>query len=120
MKLNYHKYRKEFAALTLLSYLFLVALSIFHYHHVDILEGNYALESSFPDTGSNPFDKLIDSTHECTIQQFASTVINYSFTNVFDIVITDRGQSFNKNKPLLLESEPHYNSNPHRAPPLFI
>ena len=119
MKFKYHKYRKEFAAIMLLSYLFLVSLSIFHYHHVDIVEGNYTIESSGPETGSNPFDKLIDSTHECTIQLFAHSVLDYNHIKVFNFVQNTGEQelSIREENQHLLDS--NYDSNPHRGPPLI-
>lgn len=119
MKINYHKYRKEFAAVMLLSYIFLVALSIFHYHHVDILEGHYTLESSFPETGSNPFDKLIDSTHECTIQQFAHTVLDYNHIKVFNLVQNTGEQKYSPKEISQHPFNTDYYNNPRRAPPLI-
>ncbi len=119
MKLNYHKYRKEFAAVMLLSYLFLISLSICHYHHVDIIEGNYSLENGCAGTDSNPFDKLIDSTHECMIQQFAHTVLDYNHIKVFNFVQNTGEQEFSIKEINQHPLDSHYDSNPHRGPPLI-
>jgi hypothetical protein len=119
MKFKYHKYRKEFAIVILLSYLFLVALSIFHYHHVDILAGNYMLESSAPETGASPFDKLIDTTHECTIQQFAHTVLDYNHIKVFDFVQNTCEQELPIKEINQHPLDSNYDNNPHRGPPLI-
>lgn len=118
MKLNYHKYRKVYAAVMLLSYLLLVSLSIFHYHHVDILDGSYALESSCPETGTSPFDKLVDLTHECTIQQFAHTVLDYNHIKVFNIVQNTGEQELNIKEINQHPLDTNYYNNPRRAPPI--
>lgn len=112
-------YRKRFAAVMLVSYLLLVSLSIFHYHHVSIQEGSYKLVN---DGGSNsdPFDKLVDLTHECTIQQFASTVLNFNFSSVFNIVKNIRVENISLNIIDNFHSETHFNGNPHRAPPSLV
>ena len=120
MIFNLDKYRRKFASVVLVSYLFLVSLTIFHYHHVNIQNGNYRLENNCGATGSNPLDKRDDLTHECTIQQFANTILNYSFTTVFNIIENTGKQDFSLNEILPPTSLPHYNSNPHRAPPLSV
>ncbi len=117
MKLNYQKYRKHYAAVMLLSYLLLVSLSIFHYHHVDLQEGNFKIESGCTDTGSNPFDKEIDLTHECTIQLFTHSVLDYNFKTEFNIVQNRGEQEFSFNEIIQHPSNIHYYNNPLRAPP---
>lgn len=117
MRFYYHKYRKDYAAVMLLAYLFLVSLSIFHYHHVDLQEGNLKIESGCAETGSNPFDRLIDFNHECMIQQFAHTVLDYNHITVFNFVQNTGEQEFISNEIIQYPSYSHYNSNPFRAPP---
>ena len=114
------KYRKKYAALMLFSYLFLVTLSILHYHHVDIQEGNYYFISNTQNGGSGPFDKLIDGTHECTIQQFASTVLDYDY--IFTpLQINNAGEEeFKVNKIIFHQVKPYYQSKRLRAPPSIL
>ena len=80
-----NKYRKKLTAVILTSYLLLVSVSILHYHHIDMQMGNYNFTRSSNDTCNDPFDKLVDITHECAVQQFTSTVINYNFITVFNV-----------------------------------
>ncbi len=119
MKLFSEKYRNKFAALMLLSYLFLVGLSIFHYHHIDIQTGHFEFADGNCNSTANPFDKLVDLTHTCVVQQFASTVLNYSFISIFDSIkinfIENISFSLKQNYPFA----PHYNNNRHRAPPVL-
>jgi len=119
MKLFSEKYRNKFAALMLLSYLFLVGLSVFHYHHVDIRNGNFEL-SSDNNSGSSPFDKLVDLTHSCVIQQFANSVLNFSFTSVFNCVKLNGVENISFSLKQNYTYDPHFNSNPLRAPPSII
>ncbi len=114
-----NKYRKNYSYIILASYLFLIALTVFHYHHVDIQNGNSKIENN-NGSQNDPFDKIIDLTHECTIQQFANTVINYDFTGVFNLINIKTAQSFSFDKILRLTARPIYNSNPHRAPPYSL
>ncbi len=117
MRFNYHKYRKQYAVIMLLAWLFLVALSIFHYHHIDIQEGNFRIETGSASTSSNPFDKEVDLTHECIIQVFAHSVLDYNFKTTFDFLGISSGQEFNYKEIVRSPSNPHYNGNPLRAPP---
>jgi hypothetical protein len=113
------KYRSRYAWVILASYLVLVGLTIFHYHHVNIENGCYKIVN---DGGSetNPFDRIIDLTHECTVQQFANTVIIYNFSGIFNLINNKVEQNFSFDKTLYFQTPLLYNSNPHRAPPNFI
>ncbi len=75
-----YKYSRYYGYLFLSAYLFLIALTVFHYHNVDLLEGNYRLESSSTSCAAGSFDRLIDLNHECLITQFSSTVLNINYT----------------------------------------
>ncbi len=119
MIFNYHKYRKLFAALMLLSYIMLVSLSIFHYHHVDLQEGSLKIENGCAESAPNPFDRLIDFTHECTIQQFAHTVLDFNYIAIFNSVQNSGEQEFITKDIIQYPSYSHFNSNPFRAPPSF-
>ena len=72
------KYSRYYSYLFLSAYLFLIALTIFHYHNVDLKEGNYQIECA-GNTASGPLDKLIDLHHECLITQFSSTLLNINY-----------------------------------------
>ena len=113
------KYRRKYAYAALFSYLFLVSLTIFHYHHVDMVEGNYSVESS-SGTEQSPFDKLIDVTHECTVQQFAGTVINLNYSEELNIINVVNEEKFLFNEKEIHYYAPRYNGNPHRAPPPVV
>ncbi len=115
-----NKYRKKITYFVLIPYLFLVSLTIFHYHHVDIQNGDYKFENEFSGRNSNPLDSRDDLTHECMVQQFASTIINYSFTGVFNFVQEYGTQDYSFFKITSLQTKPLYNSNQHRAPPILL
>ena len=77
---NYiYKYSRYHGYLFLSAYLFLISLTVFHYHNVDILEGNYRIESDSGNSAATPFDRLIDLNHECLVTQFSSTVLNINY-----------------------------------------
>ena len=111
-----YKYRNQYASLILASYLVLVGLTIFHFHHVDIENGYYKIVNEGSGE-TNPFDKIIDLTHECTVQQFANTVINYNFIGIFNLINNNVEQNFSFDKTSYIQTPLLYNSNPHRAPP---
>ncbi len=111
------KYRKRYTSALLLPYLFLIALSIFHYHHVNIDSGNYKIERHTGNGTANPSDSRDDLTHECVIMQFASTVLNYSFSFNVSCVKNTAAEDFHLTKVITFKYDSHYNSNPHRAPP---
>lgn len=115
-----NKYRKIIAFSVLITYLFLVSLTIFHYHHVDIQNGNYKLENDVNRTNSNPLDSRDDLTHECMVQQFASTVIDYNFTHVFNFIQQNGKQDYSFFSIVNFQPKPYYNSNQLRAPPKFV
>ncbi|MCL5029394.1 MAG: hypothetical protein M1480_10320 [Bacteroidetes bacterium] len=116
MKLRIIKYRKLFANIFLATYILFIGLTIIHYHHIDIQNDNYKIVNT-NGTESNLFDKLVDLTHECTVQQFASTIIDFNFAAVFNSFEDKSEQEFLKNEIIKLPSFTQYNNNPHRAPP---
>lgn len=81
--------------------------------------GNYSINSGSNDTCNDPFDKLVDITHECAIQHFTETVINYNFITVFNITKESCEQSISFIEILRLPPTPFYSNNPFRAPPPF-
>ena len=119
MIFNFNKYRKRYATVILASYLLLVSISILHYHHINIQMGNYDINTGSNDTCNDPFDKLVDSTHECATQQFTNTVINYNFVTVFNVTKETSVQLIFFKEVIRLPRVPFHNNNPLRAPPLF-
>jgi len=119
MNFNFNKYRKVYAIGALAAYLLLVSISILHYHHINIQLGKYEISSECQGNFSDPFDKLVDLTHECTIQHFTNTIINYNFITVFDVIKESGEQNITIKEVLRLPQAPLDNSNPLRAPPLF-
>ncbi len=111
-----YKYRRKYAALLLFSYLFLLSLTVLHYHHVNLDKGDVRVELD-GGGGTSPFAKIIDLTHECTVQQFANTVLNYSFTGVFNVIENRGGQEFLFDEPTRIPIKSYFNSNALRAPP---
>jgi hypothetical protein len=81
--------------------------------------GNYCINSGSNDTCNNPFDKLVDITHECAIQHFTETVINFNFITDFNLTNESTEQSIFLIEFLSLPPASFYNNNPFRAPPLF-
>ncbi len=120
--MNYHfdKYQKHYSYLFLAAYLFLLSLTVFHYHHIDITSNNFKIET---DTGLNsggPFDKLVDINHECMIQQFTRTVLNYSFNANLAVQKYIEPQVFAPKEIKTFPNHNHFNCNPLRAPPALI
>jgi hypothetical protein len=81
--------------------------------------GNYDISAGSNDTCNDPFDKLVDITHECAIQQFTSTVINYNFVTVFNVTKETSVQNIFIKEIVKLSRAPFQSNNPFRAPPLF-
>ena len=113
----FSKYRENFASVILLAYTILVLISVFHYHHIDIQDGQYKLNTENAET-TNPFDKFVDSSHECTIQHFTNIVFASSFissgyfiSNIPDVKI------FISNELVKFSLIPFSTSYPFRAPP---
>ncbi len=119
MKTNINKYRRKLAAIFLIAYIFFIGLTVIHYHHIDLQNGNFKIVNNDGDE-SNPFDKIIDLTHECTVQQFANTVINYNFFPAISLINNTSFQDFSNDEILIFPSNLHYNSNPLRAPPSIL
>ena len=115
-----YKYRNKYTAALLLPYLFLVGLSILHYHNVDIQIGNYKLVNQTNDGTTNPLDPREDLTHECTIMQFATTVLNFNFSSVLSFIKNSGVENISFTTETNYTYVTHFNSNPHRAPPAFI
>lgn len=111
------KYKRFISSTFLFSYIFLIALSVFHYHHVNIQNDSYKIVNE-KSSEANPFDKLVDLTHECTIQQFASTVSNYNHVVPLASIRNIGEQCFtlSEYKKNLFSSTDE--NNPLRAPPL--
>ncbi len=81
--MNYlNKYAKPYSYIFLSAYLFLVSLTIFHYHHYDFQQGNYELEQSPEHQTTNPFDKYFELNGECIVAHFTNTINNFNYVPV--------------------------------------
>ena len=118
MKLKFIKYRKPTANIFLAAYLFFIGLTIFHYHHIDIQNDVYKIVND-NGTEQNLFDKLVDLTHECTIQQIANSIIDLNFAAHFNSFKDNSEQEFVNNEVIESTSITQFNNNPHRAPPIL-
>jgi hypothetical protein len=118
MILKFTKYRKSFTAVILASYLLLVSISILHYHHINIQAGNYAIANNSNSNSFDAFDKLDDITHECTIQHFTETIINYNFLSVLNVIKETSVQNISFKEIIRLTQSPVDYNNPLRAPPV--
>ena len=119
MIFSFSKYRRRYAASILASYLLLVSISILHYHHINIQAGYYDVTSSSRETSADLFDRLDDITHECTIQHFTETIINYNFITVFNVIKETGEQNISFKEIIRLPQFPLDSNNHLRAPPLF-
>jgi hypothetical protein len=115
--INYiSKYRRHFTSLLLGGYIFLVALSIFHYHNIDLRNGNYQV-TSHSEKNTAPIDVLVGLDNECIVSHFASTIssINY-FPEIF--YSSDENQLFTfLENPRKIFYVILSRNNPLRAPP---
>lgn len=111
------KHKKSFTYLFLISYTFLISLTVLHYHHVDIQENDFIITQANNYNDSGPFDKLIDLTHSCPILQFASTILSYNHVTHFSSIFNIGEQDFTpcETKHCIIPFT--YKNNPLRAPP---
>lgn len=63
----------------LLAYVFLIGLSIFHYHHYDINALNILADEPVQSASSN--DLIQDYTGNCIIHHFSSNLLNYFYSS---------------------------------------
>ena len=89
MKNYFNKYRKQYSYIFLPAYLFLISLTIFHYHHYDFRQGNYNLEQIPVNQTPNPFDKFSDINGECIVAHFSNSIDNISYVPVISSEIAD-------------------------------
>lgn len=81
--MNYfNKNIKQYSYIFLSAYLFLISLTIFHYHHYDFKQGNYNLEQVPESQVPNPFDKFTDVNGECIVAHFSNTIDNINYIPV--------------------------------------
>ena len=116
---HFSKYRRKYTTAALAAYLLLLSLSVMHYHHINILNGDYQYRCDIPATAYDSFDRFVDGTHECTVQHAAQTVIAFGFDSVFIIINGTDSQKVTLKEVTKLPPSPHHNGNPLRAPPLF-
>lgn len=85
----FNKYTKEYSYIFLAAYLFLISLTIFHYHHYDFQQGHYNLEQIPESQIPNPFDKFSDVNGECIVTHFSNTIDNISYIPIISSEIAD-------------------------------
>ncbi len=78
----YNKYTRQYSYIFLSAYLFLITLTIFHYHHYDFQQGNYKLEQNSESQTPNPFDKFTDVNGECIVTHFSNSIDNINYVPV--------------------------------------
>ena len=83
----FNKYSKQYSYIFLSAYLFLISLTIFHYHQYDFTQGNYWLEQSHENQTPNPFDKFTDVNGECAVVHFSNSVVNIYYVPIFNTKI---------------------------------
>jgi hypothetical protein len=113
----FYKYKSHYSSIFLGAYLFLISLTIFHYHHYDFRQGNYNLEQIPESQSPNPFDKFTDVNSECIVAHFSNTIDNINYVPVISSEIADYCVfiSLNKNNNV---PKQEYNYKHHlRAPP---
>ena len=90
MNKYFNKYTKQYSYIFLSTYLFLVSLTIFHYHHYDFQLGNYNLEQTQENQTPNPFDKFTDVNSECIVVHFSTSVVNINYVPIFNTKIENK------------------------------
>ncbi len=118
MKTRISKYQKYISAIFLASYILFIGITIIHYHHIDIQNGNFRFIDN-DEFQVNLFDKLVDITHECTIQQFANTILDFNFKADLNLIKDNSKFDFINSEVIELPNYSIHNSNPLRAPPSF-
>ena len=117
MKKYFCKYTRQYSYIFLTAYLFLISLTIFHYHHYNFLQGNFNLEQVPLNQPPNPFDKFADVNGECIVTHFTNSIDNFNYIPVFSRYAADTGINFSlfgNNKV----SKQEFNYKHHlRAPP---
>ncbi len=116
-QINKHK---RPAAIALLSvYLSFIALTIIHYHHIDLQEGNgYGLTQNTEPNSPDPFNKQIDLTHDCTVQLFSASIINFSFIPLIKTEVNAGCQKLTLNDNNKLPARTNHSKISLRAPPV--
>ena len=84
MNKYFNKYTKQYSYIFLAAYLFLIALTIFHYHHYDFQQGNYNFEQVPENQTTNPFDKYFALNGDCIVLHFTKTIDNINYVPVLN------------------------------------
>lgn len=120
MSSKFNRHTRFYATIFLSAYLFLVTLTIFHYHHFDYQTNLFKIENRTDRGNEDIFGKLVDSTNECIVFQFTGTVLNYSY---FGTLVSARffsPQIIKLKEIYKLPSKPKFNDNQLRAPPALV
>jgi len=118
---NYiYKYKKRFSYLLLLVYLFVVALSVFHYHQIDIRNGDFQVSGSQDKNNSVPIDALAGLDAECIVTHFISTISSVNYFPEISYTGSDNQVFTSLEHPDKLCYVVSFGNNPLRAPPAVL
>jgi len=117
MKLTLYKYRRNFSYLFLSAYLFFLALTILHYHHINIQNGNFKVERHLDDQIQSHPDKLLEIYGECLVLHFSSTIDNISYIPYINIKKLDNKTYLHFKYPNKIPKQEIGWENHLRAPP---
>jgi hypothetical protein len=89
MRKYVYKYSRHYSYLFLSAHLFLIGLTVFHYHHYNFQAGNYNFELNGKENPS-PIDNLVDVNNECIVSHFSNTI---STTNYVPVIISEKNNN---------------------------
>jgi hypothetical protein len=113
----FSKYTGKYACIFLGAYLFLILLTIFHYHHYNFQQGNYKLEQIPESQSPNPFDKFSEVNGECIVSHFANTIYNINYVLILNSEIANSEVCLSLNSDNIFPKL-EFNYKPYlRAPP---
>ncbi|HVO75240.1 MAG TPA: hypothetical protein VMT35_14515 [Ignavibacteriaceae bacterium] len=116
MNFTSNKYRKSSAALFLSAQIFLISLTTFHFHNIDIKAGNFSFKGFQELPAAIPIDSPDDTAYNCSVQQFSTSIYNLSFSDYYICLFQNNTYfdlSYISEKP----QQEYFNSNYLRAPP---
>jgi hypothetical protein len=116
MKLTLNIYRKSSATFFLFAQLFLISLTTFHFHNIDIKAGNFSFKGFEEPSAAIPFDSLDGAALNCSVQQFSSSIYNLSYSD-YCICLFQNSSYFNPPNISEKTQLEYFNSNNLRAPP---
>ena len=111
------KYKRRSSYVLLLTYIFIFTLSVFHYHHIDLKNGNYYYTEESEKQSGISIDEIVGLSNECIVTHFTSTISNL---NYFPEIISgenNHGVYTSLESPHKISFVVLFRNNPLRAPP---